>query len=139
MLRYLIAKDGLQGGLQPGPDDPSGAIRLARSLIVAGHYCVAKMERSSPISALPELNVAKQMFVLMWIAAPILLGSTDLRAQFGRSMPRPARIVQHCARHGDHIGLATCDNLLGLTGFVTKPTAIVGRPTSRLTTSANGS
>src|ERR1700722_17099068 len=37
-----------------------------------------------------------------------------MTAEFGRGMPTPARVVKHAARQRDHVGLARCDNVLGL-------------------------
>jgi hypothetical protein len=52
----------------------------------------------------------------MRLRAPVLRRRFDSCAKLGRSMPGPARIVEHGACKGDEISLAARDDILGLFG-----------------------
>jgi tripartite-type tricarboxylate transporter receptor subunit TctC len=67
-------------------------------------------------SALSHLCVRDDIRCIARCGPPILLGSVNLCAERRRGMPWPARIPQHCARHGDQIGIVRLDDRFGLLG-----------------------
>src|SRR5256885_1739223 len=62
--------------------------------------------RSRELRARPQLGVA----------AGIGGRVVELHAEALGGVPDPARVVEERARHGDHVGLAGSDDLLGLLG-----------------------
>src|SRR5467141_755175 len=71
--------------------------------------------RSRELRARPQVGVA----------AGVRRRIVELHPEALGSVPDPARVVEECARHGDHVGLAGSDDLLGLLGvsYYTHPPA----------------
>src|SRR5438445_7198703 len=65
-----------------------------------------RFPRSRELRARPQLGVAAG--IRRWIV--------ELHAEALGGVPDPARVVEERARHGDHVGLARSDDLLGLLG-----------------------
>jgi hypothetical protein len=47
-------------------------------------------------SARPLHNLAEQVFMFVRRSTPIWRRRFDLRAELGRGMPAPARVIEHC-------------------------------------------
>jgi hypothetical protein len=56
----------------------------------------------------------EQVFELRWLGAMILFGCMNLSAQRRGGVPRPARVIEDCARQGDHVSIAGRNDRLGL-------------------------
>ena len=65
-----------------------------------------------------NVHASEEIFEFAWLATPVLLGSIDLRPQFGRSVPGPAWIVKHTTRKSDGIRLPFLQYLFSLPGFI---------------------
>src|SRR6267143_3439457 len=69
-------------------------------------YVSCSFPRSRELRARPQIGVA----------AGIRRRIVELHAEALGGVPHPARVVEERARHGDHVGLAGSDDLLGLFG-----------------------
>src|SRR2546422_1569689 len=65
-----------------------------------------RFARSGELRARPQLVMA----------AGVRRRIVELHAEALGGVPDPARVVEERARHGDHVGLAGSDDLLGLLG-----------------------
>src|SRR3989449_2943287 len=70
-----------------------------------------RFPRSRELRARPQLGVA----------AGVRRRIVELHAEALGGVPDPARVVEERARHGDHVGLAGSDDLLGLLGVGDHP------------------
>src|SRR5471032_3110035 len=101
------------------------ALRLTGARSDAASWKRACRSASAPRSAGPgpagyvnglffRLRLGEQILGLMRRSAQILRRRLDLRTQPGGRVPRPARVVQHGARHRHHVGIARRQYRLGL-------------------------
>ena len=72
-------------------------------------------------AGLPVNSIRKKSFV-PWGRQRKYCGGTSIPApSFIGRMPGPARVVEHGPAQSRHVGLARCDDLLGLSGFGDQP------------------
>ena len=122
----LAAQDQAAAGLRPEPITESHARGEARAIEAR---CRAR-------STLSEGRILEQVLVGPRLRAPVLLGRPHVRAELGRRVPGPARVVEHGAGERDRVRPALGQDRLGLAGSVISPTAMVASPVSALIRSA---
>ncbi|MBA7712262.1 hypothetical protein ES703_121234 [subsurface metagenome] len=80
-------------------------------------WCGAAREVPRGDLARSERRRAEQRLLRRRLRTPVLRRCRNFAAEFGRSVPAPARIVEHAAGQRDHVGLAGRHDLLGLLRF----------------------
>src|SRR3984957_10377689 len=93
-----------------------GALKAAATS-TAKHPRTCRRVINNTILPRTECRLPEQHLLRSRLRAPILRRGVHFATELGRSVPRPARIVEHAAGERDHIGLAGSDDFFGVAGF----------------------
>src|ERR1700733_2715059 len=93
-----------------------GTIKAAATS-TAKHPRTCRRVINNTILPRTECRFPEQRLVRSRLRAPILRRGVHFATELGRSVPGPARIVEHAAGERDHIGLAGSDDFFGVAGF----------------------